>query len=86
MGSYCSSINGHLIYLPEVEEEKKHGKTRTTLNKQGNIRVYNKRNKSNSLSEKSENKNISAFKRDLRRRYSDNYGKLYLVNNSFMKK
>ena len=22
MGSYCSSINGHLIYLPEVEEEK----------------------------------------------------------------
>ena len=72
MGGYCSNLNRHFIYLPEIEEEKIHGKTKTTVNSEGKIRVYNKRQRSKSLPE-IDKVQISEINRVLRRRYSQHY-------------
>ena len=73
MGSYCSSFNRHLIYLPEIDEEKKHGKTKTIINKDGKLRVYSRKNRSKSLTEIIDKEQIDSFNKKLRRRYSEYY-------------
>ena len=73
MGGYCSNLNPHFIYLPEIAEEKIHGKTKTTLNSDGILRVYNKRQRSKTVPEIVDKKQILDFNRDLRRRYSQHY-------------
>ena len=72
MGSFCSHFNKHMVFLPEAEEEKKHGKTKTVLNTSGQIRVYNKRNRRNSAPVTLNEKN-AVYDRELRRRYTQYY-------------
>ena len=84
MGGYCSSFNKHLVYLPEIEEEKIHGRTKTTLNKDGKLRVYSRKNRSKTVSE-IDKKQVLEFNRSLRRRYSDHYSDNFdLINKSLM--
>lgn len=84
MGGSCSHINKHLVFLPEVEEEKKHGKTKTVLNNSGQIRVYNKRDRRNSAPVTLNEKN-SVLDRELRRRYTQHYQEnIDIINKSLM--
>ena len=84
MGGNCSSFNSRLVYLPEVEDEKKHGKTKTILNKDGKLRVYNRRDRSKSLSE-IDPKQKFILNKSLRRRYSEHYNNnVELINKSLM--
>ena len=84
MGGYCSSFNSRFVYLPEVEEEKKHGKTKTILNKDGKLRVYNRRDRSKSLSEIDPKQEL-IINKSLRRRYSEHYNNNFeTINKSLM--
>ena len=86
MGSYCSSFNRHLIYLPEIEEEKKHGITKTIINKDGKLRVYSRKNRSKSLSEIIDKEHMKSFNKKLRRRYTEYYNENenHIINKSQM--
>ena len=87
MGSYCSSINRHFVYLPEIDEEKKHGKTKTILNKDGKLRVYSRKNRSKSLSEIIDKKDMDHLNKKLRRRYTEYYNEKdnnHLIDKSLM--
>ena len=84
MGGYCSNLNRQFIYLPEAEEEKLHGRTKTTINKEGKLRVYSRKYRSKTVTEIDKKKEL-AFNRDLRRRYSDHYNNNFeLINKTLM--
>ena len=85
MGGYCSNFNRHLIYLPEVEEEKVHGRTKTTLNKDGKLRVYSRKYRRNTAPVIMDKNDQLIFNRNLRRRYSEHYNdNRELINQSLM--
>ena len=85
MGGYCSSCNKHLVYLPEVEEEKTHGRTKTILNKDGKLRVYARKYRRNTAPEIINKNEQLIFNRNLRRRYSEHYNdNREIINKSLM--